>query len=265
MFRPLLRSPCFNRRLGSVQLRWASTYHETAPFNPHAKRKATSWLSPYKLLLGFMPIFTFGLGTWQVQRLQWKLGLIKELEEQLDKEPMELPRIINLAALPEFEWRRVTVRGVWDHAHSVLIGPRVRENQGGYNLVTPLKRPSASTILVDRGFVEKELAEAARDNKLPGILGDEPVEITGMLRLQPKRNAFTPENSPGKGVWYWPDIDQLVQYAGGADAGVQPVLVEAIFEGDVGERLTNMKRGVPIGRSTVVDIRNEHATYAVIW
>lgn len=41
-----------------------------------------------------MPIFTFGLGSWQVYRLQWKLALIQELEDQLEKPPMDLPRII---------------------------------------------------------------------------------------------------------------------------------------------------------------------------
>ncbi len=36
-------------------------------------------------------------------------------------------------------------------------------------------------------------------------------------------------------------------------------------EKDVGERLMDFKRGIPVGRAPVVDIRNEHATYAVIW
>lgn len=43
------------------------------------------------LLLGFMPFFTFGLGTWQLQRLQWKINLIDELEEKLQLKPLQLP------------------------------------------------------------------------------------------------------------------------------------------------------------------------------
>lgn len=38
-----------------------------------------------------MPIFTFGLGTWQIQRLQWKLDMIEQLENKLHKEPVRLP------------------------------------------------------------------------------------------------------------------------------------------------------------------------------
>ena len=44
------------------------------------------------IVVGFIPIFTFALGTWQVQRLQWKVALIDELKEKLDREPMILPR-----------------------------------------------------------------------------------------------------------------------------------------------------------------------------
>jgi cytochrome oxidase assembly protein ShyY1 len=39
-----------------------------------------------------MPIFTFGLGTWQLQRLQWKVNLIDEMQEKLEREPIGLPQ-----------------------------------------------------------------------------------------------------------------------------------------------------------------------------
>lgn len=46
------------------------------------------------ILLGFMPFFTFALGTWQMQRLKWKINLIDELEEKLQLAPLTLPRRI---------------------------------------------------------------------------------------------------------------------------------------------------------------------------
>ncbi|KAG8849710.1 surf-like protein [Tulasnella sp. 330] len=269
MLRLPIRLPCSSLQLQQLRTwqsrRWVTTQNETAPWNARGQKRAKSWSSPYKLILGFIPIFTFGLGTWQLKRLQWKLDLINELQEQVEKDPMTLPRNINLKALPEFEWRRVNVTGEWDNAHSILLGPRVKDNKNGFNLVTPLKRPGATTVLVDRGFVEHDLGPAAREGKMANAAANGVVEVVGMLRLQQTKNAFTPENKPEMGEWYWPDIEQLAEYAGGKDAGVQPVLIEAIHQGTIANRLQDLNEGRPVGRSAIVDVRNEHATYAIIW
>jgi surfeit locus 1 family protein len=126
--------------------------------------------------------------------------------------------------IPEFVYRKVLLRGTWDHAHSMLIGPRVRDGTHGVHLITPLVRAGGSTILVDRGFLTKEQAEAAKARTDSGE-----VELVGMLRTTQARNAFTPDNDPERGVWYWADLDAMAAYAGGEAAGVQPVFVEAIF------------------------------------
>ena len=44
-----------------------------------------------KLLLLIIPIATFGLGTWQIFRLQWKLNLIEKLETKTKKSPIDVP------------------------------------------------------------------------------------------------------------------------------------------------------------------------------
>jgi surfeit locus 1 family protein len=38
-----------------------------------------------------MPIVTFGLGSWQVQRLRWKLDMIDQLEAKLHQDTVRLP------------------------------------------------------------------------------------------------------------------------------------------------------------------------------
>ncbi|KAJ7225268.1 SURF1 family-domain-containing protein [Mycena pura] len=213
------------------------------------------WITPTMILLGFVPIFTLALGTWQLQRLQWKVALIDELEEKLQLQPLSLPKRINLSVLPEFVYRKVLLRGHWDHAHSMLVGPRTRDGVHGANVLTPLIREDGSTIIVDRGFISKDfdLLSIPRE--------DDETQFLGMLRASEARNSFTPNNKPERGEWYWKDIDAMAEYAGGADANVQLVLVDAIFEGHEGEASARLAKGIPIGRPARVDLRNSHLSY----
>lgn len=133
----------------------------------------------------------------------------------------------SLDVLDDFAFRKVRVKGRWDYAHTVLIGPRVREGTKGVNVVTPLVRPDGSTVLVDRGFVSDDYSDLRRWVSSPPESED--VEVNGMLRLSQKRNSFTPDNHPEKGEWYWVDVNALAEHAGGESAGVQPVFIEAIF------------------------------------
>lgn len=133
-------------------------------------------------------------------------------------------QIKSLTAVPEFIYRKVLLRGKWDHAHAMLLGPRVHDGLKGYHLVEPLVRTDGTTLLVDRGFVSQEQAEAAAYLK-----DNHEAEVLGMLRTGHARNAFTPNNSPTEGKWYWADITTMADYAGGERAGVQPVYVEEIF------------------------------------
>jgi len=113
----------------------------------------------------------------------------------------------------------------------MLLGPRVRDGLHGYHVVTPLVRSDGSTVLVERGFVTKDAIEKGIYRQETGE-----VEIFGMLRTSQARNAFTPDNHPDKGQWYWTDVIAMSEFAGGDRAGVQPVLIEQIF-GAFKERL----------------------------
>lgn len=70
--------------------------HTEAPgaeqhYKPRYSNKPERVFSPTIVLMGVMPIAAFVLGTWQVGRLQWKLDIIKELEEKLSRDPLPLP------------------------------------------------------------------------------------------------------------------------------------------------------------------------------
>lgn len=243
------------------------------------------------ILVGIMPVFTFALGTWQLQRLRWKINLIDELEERLELEPLPLPPKIkfslfvssvmficltspSLSVIPEFVYRRVLLRGKWDGASTMFLSPRVREGVHGFHVIMPLVREHGSTVLVDRGFVSREFVNSVLE------LETGEVEVLGMLRTSQKRNVFTPDNKPADGQWYWAEVDKMAEYAGGEKAGVQPVLIEEIFgkglisdctysekikEGHAGEASTRISKGIPVGRTRTVELRNSHLSYVITW
>ena len=106
----------------------------------------------------------------------------------------------------------------------MLLSPRVREGVHGVHVVTPLIRENGSTILVDRGFISREFVSSIDSNPHEGE-----VEVLGMLRTSQARNRFTPDNKPSEGLWYWTDVEEMAESAGGEQANVQPVFVEQIF------------------------------------
>lgn len=86
--------------------------------------------------------------------------------------------------LEDYEYRRVSVSGKYQHEQEMLLGPRTRgDGQAGYFLVTPLVRENGSKILVKRGWVPT----AKKDPRTrPESRTDELVQVEGLLRMSEK-------------------------------------------------------------------------------
>lgn len=166
-----------------------------------------------------MPITAFALGCWQIKRLSWKTDLIAKYEDRLLRDPLPLPREVDPDAVSDFDYRRVYATGRFRHDQEMLIGPRMRDGQDGYMVVTPLEREGASTILVNRGWISKK---HRNQRSRPYSLPTGQVTVQGLLRQPWKKNMFTPENRPDKGEFYFPDVEQMA-----ALTGSQPVWIEA--------------------------------------
>lgn len=180
----------------------------------------------------------------------------------------------------DFDHRRVLATGRLRHDQEMLVGPRMRDGQEGYVVVTPLERDGRqSTLLVNRGWISKKLAD-----KKDRVLGlpQGVVMIEGLLREPWKKNMFTPDNKPEEGKFYFPDIEQMAELTGS-----QPVWIEETMSklfGDhcgfiyrVGSNYYISKvpdmiqaydreaKGIPIGREPAVNLRNNHGQYIVTW
>ncbi|KAK4229959.1 cytochrome oxidase assembly protein shy1 [Podospora fimiseda] len=214
---------------------------------------------PGLIILAIIPITAFFLGSWQVQRLKWKTDLIAKCEDRIVRPPLPLPARVDADAIADFDFRRVYMYGKFRHDQEMLVGPRMRDGEQGYIVVTPLEREGdpGATVLVNRGWISKKMA----DQKLrPEGLPTGTVRVEGMLRQPWKKNMFTPENRPDIGEFYFPDVQQMA-----ALTGSQSVWVEQTMEPDYFQLLDNEAKGIPIGRPAEVNLRNNHAQYIFTW
>ncbi|OIP82596.1 MAG: cytochrome oxidase biogenesis protein Surf1, facilitates heme A insertion [Rhodobacterales bacterium CG2_30_65_12] len=180
-----------------------------------------------------------GLGVWQLQRLEWKQGILAEIEAQIGAEPVPLP------ARPDpnaDRYRPVLVAGRFEETELfVLIS--TRDLGPGFRLISPLVTDEGRRILVDRGFVPTDQRAAQR--------GFGPVAITGNLHWPDERTGSTPEDDPAGNWWYARDVGKMA-----AQLGTEPVLVIARSATDPGIQ------PLPV---TTQGIRNKHFEYAATW
>lgn len=181
------------------------------------------------------------LGSWQMQRLNWKLKVIEQTEEA-QKSPV-------LGTLPDdisaLTYHKVALTGTFLHDQAIhLIGRQQGMNLGFY-IVTPLSlEDDGRIILVNRGF-----SPLGQESKPQGL-----VTVEGLLLPPRPKRFFAPENVPDKNIWSYEDLDKI-----GAHTGTKPLplVVEATGKAE--------KDVFPIPNEGKVIYRNDHLGYAITW
>ena len=201
--------------------------------------------------------FLIGLGTWQMQRLAWKQGLIGAIAERTHAVPVPLAAVEGRAAEGgDPEYARVTVEGRLLNDHELHFYAFDERLGPGYHVVTPLKRADGSIVFVNRGFVPQDRKDpATRAAGQP--TGD--VKIVGLVRAPSPAGLFTPDNDPAKNTWYWYDLDAMA--AAALAPGKSPV-VPFIVDAEVDPGLPG---GFPKGGVTRLELPNRHLEYALTW
>lgn len=193
-----------------------------------------------------------GLGTWQVQRLFWKEGLIAERQAAVTAPPIALPR--SLAEARGLEFHRVAAKGRFLNDRELDLGATDDDGHPGYQVITPLLLDDGAVLLVNRGFVPE--AKRAPASRAQGELAGE-VTVTGLLRLAPeeKPHWFLPDNNPAKNYWFYVDIPAM------AAAAQQEHVLPFYMDADA----TPVPGGLPRGGQTRLDLPNNHLQYAITW
>lgn len=194
-----------------------------------------------------------GLGTWQLERRQWKEDLIAARDAALAAPPVDLPG--NADTARGLEFHRVRATGTFLHDRELFLNATERSRgSAGYLVLTPLRLASGAVVLVERGWIPRDLRDRAR--RASGNPAGE-VAVEGILRLAPEGRPgwFVPDNDPAKNEWYFLDLAAMARAAGVPDA--LPFYVEAGPAPNPG--------GYPLGGQANTELRNEHLQYAITW
>jgi surfeit locus 1 family protein len=191
------------------------------------------------------------LGTWQVQRLEWKQGLIAEIAAANESAPLTaLPQTAE--ELEKLQFHKVTLSGTWVADTEFHITPRYYRDQFGYHLVTPLKLAAGHSVLVNRGWIpaKKKEADTRPETRLKGK-----ATITGLVRTGAERSYFTPPSQPEKNLWFGRDIEQMATHA--SLKNTIPAMLDLIGE--------QKAEQLPIPSDGTIRLRNDHVSYILTW
>ncbi|MGQ0674901.1 MAG: SURF1 family protein [Rhodospirillales bacterium] len=190
------------------------------------------------------------LGTWQMDRMEWKRALIAERAQRLAVPPLALPAAV--AEPRALDFRRVQAVGRFLNDRELYLGNRPRRGQPGYHVVTPLVRADGTAVLVNRGWVplDRKLPESRADGQIEGQTA-----VQGIARAPPAPGWFTPKNQEAANFWFHVDPQAMGRRAD--LRSVLPVYIEAGSQANKG--------GLPMGGQTDAALADNHLQYALTW
>jgi surfeit locus 1 family protein len=208
------------------------------------------WNSPTRfewVIITLAVLTLLGLGSWQVQRLQWKEAMIADIARANEAAPVEgWPQ--DVAALG---WRRLQLSGHFLHKDEFHLAARYYRGQLGYHILTPFQLEDSRVVLLNRGWVPPTSKDAA--TRAEGQV-DGPLSVVVQVRTDNDRTAFTPDADSAKNIWFWRDIDAMRKASG---LLLEPATADVLHMEPPG--------GYPIASDGDIQLRNDHLGYAITW
>jgi surfeit locus 1 family protein len=132
---------------------------------------------------------TANLGAWQLRRAAQKVALQSSLDSRSAMPTLTTVDVAttSLAAEPQ-HYRAVRLRGHWVDTATVFLDNRQMDARVGFYVVTPLLLAGRSdAILVQRGWVPRDLLDRTRLPSVATPAGDVDVELVGHIAPPPAR------------------------------------------------------------------------------
>ena len=196
----------------------------------------------FQLFVIFFITLFCALGTWQLYRLQWKLELISEITFGLDSRPIEYSSSIKK------NYQRVNTKGKFNFDKQIYVYSLNEKGKPGYDVVTPFRTNKNENVLINRGWINKEL----KDNPIINLDKETDQKIVGLLRKIYKPNIFKPENDIKNNIWFSINLEDIKEATG------EQFNEFVIF-------LEDNQVKSPIPKKISIDVPNNHLKYAITW
>lgn len=192
------------------------------------------------------------LGVWQLQRLDWKRGLIAAVEARAGPPAKPLAGVRDaFAADTDVHYQRVVVSGRYGAEEAHVFGTLA--GKPGYYVFAPFRTDAGATLVVNRGFVPQD--RKAPDRRPPPPA--ERVAVTALFRERERKQGlaavFAPPDDPSANVYYARDPARF------GFPGDPP---DDWYLDSLGLETT---ADAPRGGTTRIDFSNRHLEYALTW
>ena len=131
----------------------------------------------FKIFVFFSIILFCILGTWQLYRLQWKQDLINQISAGINSSPIQFSQKNNK------NYQRVFLIGKYDFNNQIYLYSLNEKGQPGFDVITPFETLKKENILINRGWIKKELKNNPEIN-------NSSTSIMGMTKQSKKKKYF---------------------------------------------------------------------------
>ncbi|UOM32833.1 SURF1 family protein [Acuticoccus sp. I52.16.1] len=210
-------------------------------------------------------VILIGLGTWQLQRLEWKEALIAAAAERPAAPAVPAPGPDEWgsrpAAFPIDDWRyrRVALTGSFAPVEAffwIALGePNGPLGGPGYMVLVPFVTEDGWTVLVNRGFIPEDRRDPATRPDAAPPRGT--VTVEGLIRRDDPPSFITPAPDTAARIFYARDIGAIAE-ALGAPGPIAPYQIDLVAE-------ETPAGGLPQAGESRITFTNNHLGYALTW
>ena len=199
---------------------------------------------------------TARFGVWQLSRAHTKLANEALVRERSALPPMAGAELAGDAATAEQQWQRhIALTGEWIPARTVFLMNRTMDERSGFYVMTPLRLPDGSAVIVQRGWVARDDADPLKMPALATPAG--PVQLHGHVAPWPSHWIDIGHGAGG------PVRQNLELAAFGAETGLALRPATVVEDANAGNAADGLRRDWPSGNGGVGVTTNYG--YAVQW